>query len=96
MNRLFAIAAVAGLLVGVLVGFLWWGMPTQRLQGELGEARKRVEALEKQVDEAQAQTRAAQADLKTVQGQLKTMEQNLALEKARRSKLEMILSQGRK
>ncbi len=49
MNRLFAIAAVTGLLVGVLVGFLWWGMPTERLQGELGEARKRVEALERQL-----------------------------------------------
>ena len=96
MNKLITIGAVTGLLVGVLVGFLWWGMPTQRLQGELGEARKRVEALEKQLDETQAQTRAAQGELKTVQGQLKTAEQDLGLEKARRSKLEMILSQGRK
>lgn len=96
MNRLVGISVVVGLLVGILGGFLWWGLPTQRLQAELGEARKRAEALERQLDEAQTQTRAAQAELKTIQGRLKTVEDDLRLERDRRSRLEMILSRGRK
>ena len=83
-------------LVGVLGGFLWWGAPTQRMQAELGEARKRAEALEKQLDEAQAQTRGVQAELKTLEARLKTVEADLTVERDRRSKLEMILSRGRK
>ncbi len=96
MNRLIAIVAVVGLLIGILAGFLWWGMPTQRLQGELDAAGKRVEVLEKQLDEAQVQTRTAQAELKAVQGRLDTMEKDLRIVREQRAQLQSILSQGRK
>ena len=96
MNRVIAVAAVVGLLVGVLAGFLWWGMPSQRVQSELSEAQKRASELERQLGESQAQTRKAAAELKTQETRLKTVEEDLRMERDRRSKLEMILSKGRK
>ncbi|MBI2155097.1 MAG: hypothetical protein HYU24_15560 [Candidatus Rokubacteria bacterium] len=96
MNRPVAIAAIVGLLVGVLVGFLWWGMPTQQMQTELAETRKRADAFERQVAEAQAQSRGVQGELKALETRVKTAEEDLRLERDRRSKLEMILSKGRK
>lgn len=96
MNRLVAIAAVAGLLVGVLVGFLWWGLPVERREAGLAEARKRAEVLERQVNEVQAQTRTVQAELKSAQERLTALTEDLRLERNRRSQLEMMLSRGRK
>ena len=46
MNRPIVIAVLAGVLVGVLGGFLWWGMPTTRMHTELGQARERAATLE--------------------------------------------------
>ena len=96
MNRMVAITTIAGLLVGILVGFLWWGVPTQRLQGELGEARKRIDTLEKQSDETQTQTRAAQAEVKSMQTRLEAMEKDLRVVREQRDRLERMVSQGRK
>ena len=79
MSKLLAIGVIAGLLVGVLAAFLWWGIGAQR-----------------QLNDAQGQTLAAQAELKAAQAQLKAMEEELRLERDRRTKLEEIVSQGRK
>ena len=35
MTRMIAIAVVAGLTVGVLAGFLWWGTAANRTRDEL-------------------------------------------------------------
>ncbi len=35
MTRMIAIAVVAGLAVGVLAGFLWWGTAANRTRDEL-------------------------------------------------------------
>jgi septal ring factor EnvC (AmiA/AmiB activator) len=96
MNRAIAVAAVIGLLVGVLAGFLWWGIPTQRVQSDLGETQKRASELERQLGESQAQTRKVEAESKNRETRLKTVEDDLRVERDRRSKLEMILSKGRK
>lgn len=79
MNRSIAIATIVGLLVGVLAGFLWWGIGTQR-----------------QLNDAQGQILAAQAELKTIQAQVKATQEELRMERDRRQKLEVIVSQGRK
>ena len=79
MSKLLPIGVIAGLLIGVLAGFLWWGMGAQR-----------------RLDDVQAQTLAAQAELKGVQARLKATEEELRMERDRRQKLEMIVSQGRK
>ena len=89
MNRPIAIAVLVGLLVGVLGGFLWWGMPTTRMHAELGQARERSASLER--DAGDAQTRARQAE-----ETLQRVEKELALEREQRARLEMHLSRGRK
>jgi hypothetical protein len=35
MTRGIIIVGVAGLLVGALVGFLWWGVPARQMQEDL-------------------------------------------------------------
>ena len=82
MTRMIAIAVVAGLAVGVLAGFLWWGTAANRLRDE-------VRALQNQ--QADADT-----TLKGVQSKLKKTEEELQSERERRARLELVLSQGRK
>jgi hypothetical protein len=45
-------AATAGLLVGVLVGFLWWGMPARRMQEDLRALQGQAAAVRQLVAEA--------------------------------------------
>jgi hypothetical protein len=78
MRRGIMIVAVAGLLVGVLVGFLWWGMPAGRMQEDL-------RALQGQ---------EAAADV--AREKLKQTEDELRSERERRSRLEVIISEGQK
>lgn len=80
-TRVIAIA-VGALLVGVLGGFLWWGTMANRLRDE-------VRAL-------QNQRADADAELKGVQGKLKKTEEELQAERERRSRLEQVISGGRK
>jgi uncharacterized protein HemX len=97
MNRPTVIAAVViALVLGVLAGYLWWGAPTQQLQADLQEAKARGATLEKQLGEVQAKVRAAESELGATQGRLKDLESRLASEQQHRSRLERVLSQGKK
>jgi predicted nucleic acid-binding Zn-ribbon protein len=96
MTRTIALIAVAGVLVGLAAGYLWWGAPTRRLQTDLGEARQRAEAIERQLDEARNRAGGLEAELKRLQGRLSEAEDDLRLERQRRSTLEGIVSKGRK
>jgi beta-lactam-binding protein with PASTA domain len=78
MTRGIIIIGVAGLLVGVLVGFLWWGMPAQRMHEDL-------RALQGQ-----------QAAAEVASEKLKQTEDELRSERERRSRLEVIVSEGQK
>ena len=51
MSRVVALAAVIAALAGVVAGFLWWGLPTRRLETELRDARASADRLRDQVDE---------------------------------------------
>jgi predicted nucleic acid-binding Zn-ribbon protein len=96
MNRTMTIAAVVGLLVGVLGGFLYWGLPARRLRADLGQALERPAALERELEESRRQTTGLEAELRTAQGQLKDLERDLAAEREVRGNLEATLSRGRK
>lgn len=85
MARGTMIVGVAGLLLGVLVGFLWWGNAARRMQDDL-------RALQGQ----QAAAEVAREQLKGVQTQLELAQDELRSERERRSRLELIVSQGRK
>jgi hypothetical protein len=80
-----AMGAIAGLLLGGLVGFLWWGLPLQ-------DMREEVQALKSQ----QIAADVVGEKLKAMESRLKRTEEELRMEKDRRSKLEVILSRGRK
>ncbi|PYN79309.1 MAG: hypothetical protein DMD96_17470 [Candidatus Rokuibacteriota bacterium] len=84
MTRVITIAVVAG-LVGVLVGFLWWGTAARRMQEDLRALQSERAAAE-----------AAREELKGVQTKLKKTEEELQSERERRSRLEAIVSEGRK
>jgi len=84
MTRVIAIAVGAG-LVGVLVGFLWWGTAARRTQEDLRALQGERAAAE-----------AAREELKGVQTKLKKTEEELQSERERRSRLEAIVSEGRK
>lgn len=96
MNRVMTIAAVVALLVGVLGGFLYWGLPTRRLQADLRQAQERPAALERELDESRRQATKVEAELRTLQGRLKEAEGDLAREREQRGKLEALLSRGQK
>jgi hypothetical protein len=64
MNRPVLITAIAAILVGVLVGFLWWGLPTTRLQAELAGREADGDRLGRQLEEARAQQERLEKQLK--------------------------------
>jgi len=61
MNRSIAIAAVVGLLVGVLAGFLWWGIGAQR---QLNDAQGQTFAAQAELKAVQAQLKAKEEELR--------------------------------
>lgn len=89
MNRLTVVVAVVALVLGLLSGFLWWGMPAGRLQTEVGEARARADRLEEQLGQLRGQ-------LKTEKARLDAAEKDLSREKAMNQRLQLLVSQGKK
>lgn len=93
MGRIATIVVLVGLLVGLGFGYLWWGVPLQRLKTELADTRTRVETLEKQQPAAPT---ARPDEVKELQDQIKSLEADLERERQMRSRLEGVVSQGRK
>ena len=89
MNRPVAVGALVALLVGLLAGFLWWGMSERHLQAELDDARSRAGRLEQQLQDVQTKTQQLQA-------RLKTMQDDLDREKELNSRLNELVSRGKK
>jgi cell division protein FtsB len=96
MNRSMTIAAVLALLVGILGGFLYWGLPERRLQTDLRQAQERPATLERELEESRRQTTRLETELRNLQGRLKELETDLAREREQRGRLEALLSRGQK
>lgn len=96
MQRPVVIAVIVGLVVGLLAGFLWWGTDTERLKSELAQAQKRTDELAGKLGATEAEAAKTRRELETVQARLKSLEEELGQEKSRRSRLETILSRGKK
>lgn len=95
MNRPGIIVGIVALIIGLLAGYLWWGTPLQRQQSELADTRARVEVLEAQA--AERRTDPARPDVvKAQQAQIRELEQDLAVERQMRGRLELLISQGKK
>jgi len=89
MNRLAVVTAVVALLVGVLAGFLWWGIPTRRLATQLTDTQSRAERLERELGELRGR-------LRTETSRLEAAEKDLSREKAMNQRLQLLVSQGKK
>jgi len=61
MNRLSAIVAVVGLLVGVLAGYLWWGVGAQ---SQLSAAQGQILVVQSELKATQEKIKAMEAELR--------------------------------
>ena len=86
MNRPGTIAAVVALLVGLLVGYLWWGTGTQQLGKQLAEARAATQAVQRQLEAAQTEARQAGEKVKAVEERLAAVEADLSRERVQRAR----------
>ena len=96
MNRSTIIVILVAIMVGILAGFLWWGVPTGRLKAELQDLRASAERLAQQVDDLEKRDRDRSAELKAQQARLETTERDLRLEREMNSRLHLLVSRGQK
>ena len=96
MNRLVVVTAVVAVLVGGLGGFLWWGLPSSRLESELRDARGSADRLAQQLDESRTQSQRLEAQLKAEKARAQEAEADLRREKQISSRLQMLVSEGKK
>jgi len=61
MKRWIAVAAIIALLVGLLAGYLWWGVRTQR---QLNEVQGQMLAVQSDLKAAQDKAKALEAELR--------------------------------
>lgn len=96
MNRLVAITAVVSVLVGGLGGFLWWGLPSGRLESELRDAETSANRLAQELDESRSQNQRLGTQLKAEQARVEAAERDLRAEKEISARLHMVVSDGKK
>jgi capsule polysaccharide export protein KpsE/RkpR len=96
MNRPVTIAAVVAILIGLLAGYLWWGLPTGKLQSELQTARAAADRVQPQIEELRAKNRALEEQLKGQKAQLESLEGDLKREKEMNERLQTLVSHGKK
>ncbi|HSE94674.1 MAG TPA: hypothetical protein VLD61_02210 [Methylomirabilota bacterium] len=88
-GRKATVVAIVAILVGLLIGWLYWGSGHRTLQDEVGRARV-------QTEQAARQEQAMAAKLAQLEAQLAELQAELAREKAAREALEARISRGRK
>jgi len=96
MNRPLAVVAVVALLIGALAGYLWWGLPSSRLKTELQETQAGDQRLSRQLGELQARTRQLEAQLAEQRTRLEETERDLRAAREMNSRLQLLVSGGKK
>ena len=86
------IVGIVAILIGLLVGYLMWGAQTKSLQGELDQLKARLTEAQK----AATREKELSGKLAQMEAQLKQMSDDLAAEKAKREKMQMQVSKGKK
>jgi len=89
MNRIAVGTGVVGLIIGLLVGYLWWGQAVKRLAAD-------VPRLESQVAEFKRQSEDLQLRLTTAETRLTGLTDELRSERALRQRYETLVGSGRK
>ena len=88
-GRKSIVVAIVAILVGLLIGWLYWGSGSRTLQDELARARA-------QAEQAGRQEQALAAKVAQLEGELQGLQAELGREKAAREALEARLARGRK
>ena len=84
---------IACVLVGLLIGYVFWGLGSDKLTRELAEMKAQLTAEPQRAEERQ---RRVEAQLKQAESRLEKVAEDLEFERQRRVKLELLLSEGRK
>jgi uncharacterized protein HemX len=87
------IVAIIAILIGLLVGYLFWGSSARRQEAELVQAQASLEEARKS---AAAQEQALSQKLQALETQLKEVSDRLTAEKEARTRVESQVSRGRK
>lgn len=77
------------LLVGLLAGYLFWGLPTQKLADEIGTLKARITEEAQRVAEVQSKLADAESERRQLVNELNS-------ERDIRRRLEDLLNRGRK
>jgi len=96
MSRSLVVVTLVAVVLGVLVGFLWWGVPTRRIQDELAQVRASADRLSQQMEALQQRERDLSAQLALQKTHLETAERDLKAEREMNSRLHLLVSQGKK
>ena len=86
MNRTVTIVGIVALVIGLLVGYLWWGTGIQGLEKQLADARAVPQAVARQLESAQTEARQAAEKVKAVEERLAAVEADLSRERAQRAR----------
>jgi septal ring factor EnvC (AmiA/AmiB activator) len=96
MNRPVVITGVVAILIGLLVGFLSWGLSSRRLEAQLQDARTSAERLEQQLGDLRTQSQGLEAQLKTEKASLEAVTADLKREKEMNTRLQVLVGSGKK
>ena len=96
MSKSTIAVVLAAVMVGVLAGFLWWGVPTGRLKADLQELRASADRLSQQLDGLRAHDQELAAQLNLQKTRLEATERDLRVEREMNSRLHLLVSQGKK
>jgi cell division protein FtsL len=83
------IVGIVAILIGLLIGWLFWGSQAKDLQGELAKLRAQAQA-------AAQQEAATASKLGQLESQLKALTAELEKEKAAREALQARVAKGKK
>ncbi len=89
MNRIAVGLAVIGLVIGGLVGYLWWGQPSRRLNQELAQVQTKLGDATRTIEELSGKLKAAEQQIQTLGDELKA-------ERELRQRYEGLVGRGRK
>lgn len=95
MSKLSVATGVVAVVIGLLVGFLWWG-PSGRLQSSLRDEQGNAARLGQQVDDLRAQNERMEAQLKAERARVQAAEDDLRREKELNARLHGLVSHGKK
>lgn len=96
MNKSLIAVVLVAVMVGILGGFIWWGVPTGRLKTDLQELQARADRLSQQLDDLRKRDQELAVQLNVQKTRLEATERDLRVEREMNSRLHLLVSRGKK